>query len=73
MNEKDIIWEENQTKEVYNNFYAENFSLALTGSHLAWIKRHKPEILDYVLVKGNCNRLRGSHFQIQASKYLKFS
>ena len=47
-----MIWEDNQTKEVYEHFNAGNVSLALTGTDLTWIQGNKPEILDYVLVKG---------------------
>ena len=52
VNEKDMIWEDNQTKKVYEHFNADNISLALTGADLTWIQENKPEILDYVLVKG---------------------
>ena len=31
---------------------ADNISLALTGTDLTWIQENKPEIIDYVLVKG---------------------
>ena len=47
-----MIWEDNQTKKVYEHFNADNISLALTGTDLTWIQENKPEILDYVLVKG---------------------
>ena len=50
--DKDIIWQDNQTKEVYEHFNADNISFALTGTDLIWIQENKPEILDYVLVKG---------------------
>ena len=52
VSEKDMVWEDNQTKEVYEHFNADNVSLALTGTDLTWIQENKPEILDYVLVKG---------------------
>ena len=52
VNDKDIIWEDNRTKKVYEHFNADNISLALTGTDLAWIQGYQPEILDYVLVKG---------------------
>ena len=52
VSEKDIIWEDSQTKEVFEHFNAANISLALTGTDLTWIQVNKPEILDYVLVKG---------------------
>ena len=55
--EKDIIWQDNQTKEVYEHFNADNISLALTGTDLTWIQENKPEILDYVLVKGKVERV----------------
>ena len=47
-----MIWEDNQTKEVFEYFNADNISLALTGTDLTWIQENKPQILDYVLVKG---------------------
>ena len=52
VSEKDIIWEDNQTKKVYEHLNAANISLALTGTDLTWIQENKPEILDHVLVKG---------------------
>ena len=52
VNDKDMIWEDNQTKEVYEHCNVDNVSLALNGTDLTWIQENKPEILDYVLVKG---------------------
>ena len=51
-NEKKLLWEDCLTKEIHNDFKAENIALALTGQHFNWLRNNKPDILDFVLVKG---------------------
>ena len=50
-----LKWKNLKTKKIHEEINLQNsdFELALTGIDFKWIQANKPELIEYLLVKGN--------------------